>query len=549
MGWGDPWTAAGSRFALPAPLLRAVAQQESGMRPGAVSPRGATGLMQVMPATFAEVARKHGIPGAVTDPASNVMAGAGYLRDMLDKYQNPAIALAAYNAGPGRVDEWIAGGWDGSIDGIPFAETKNYVSKLLPTVTGLLASPTVDVAPRPDPKPLQPTPAAPPAPAPSRGATMPRDDQMGGLLDMADPTTEGLLGLGTTLLAGSGYSKTPVTLGQALGAAGEAGMAGYQKARQGNLQRLLQGAQLSKLFREQARQDKIDAMLTGEGGDGAGGLFEGLPPEVRRSLSLLPPDKIGPALVEIRKKMAFPDTGLTPIYGTDKDGNVVAYQTSTTGTAVPVRIPEGARLLPPTKTVDTGTGFVSVGPGGQTMGPVIGKDIVGRETQEAVGKAEGQQIVDAPKALRTADQSIAAVDAVLNDKALDSGTGWGSYLNFIPGSAGRAFQARVDQIKGQAFLSAFGELKGGGAITEVEGQKATQAIARLDTAQSAGDFRAALSDLKDVLKSARDRAAAKVPGTQQAAPSTGAPPTAAGGGGAQPRLRFNPQTGDLEPVP
>jgi hypothetical protein len=538
MAWGDPWTTAGSRFALPADVLRAVAQQESGMRPGAVSPRGAVGYMQVMPGTFGDMARKYGISGSPADPGANIMAGAGYLREMLDRYKNPAVALAAYNAGPGRVDEWVAGGWDGSIDTIPFAETKNYVSKLLPTVTGLLASPTIDVAPRPDPKPLQTPAAAPPAPAPTRGAPMPRDET-GGLLDMADPMTEGLLGLGTTLLANSGYSKTPVTLGQALGAAGEAGLQGYQKARTGNLQRLVQGAQLSKLFREQARQDRIDQML------GDGSLTEGIPDEVRRAIALLPPEEQGKALVDWRRRQAMPDRGLTPFYATDADGNVAAFQLSGAGGAEEVRLPPGLRPAPVTRSVDTGTGTVQVGPGGVPVGPPIRRDIAGAKVEEARGEAEGQQIVDAPKALRTADTALGQLNEVLQHPGMKTGTGWGSLLNWMPASQGLDFQERVDQLKGGAFLEAFQNLKGGGAITQIEGDKATAAVARLNTAKDEASFRAALNELRELLQTARTRAAAKIPGGAQ---QPAAPP-AAGGDAPKVRMRWNPETLELEDVP
>jgi hypothetical protein len=108
------------------PLLASVARQESGFNPSAQSGAGATGLFQTMPETAAEL----GIQD-MTNPYQSAMGGAKYLAQQLQKYGgNVNKALAAYNTGPGNVDSWISNGWDGSPDGIPFEETRNYVRNI-----------------------------------------------------------------------------------------------------------------------------------------------------------------------------------------------------------------------------------------------------------------------------------------------------------------------------------------------------------------------------------------------------------------------------------
>jgi soluble lytic murein transglycosylase-like protein len=102
-----------------ADLVRAVVQVESAFNPRAKSPKGALGLMQLMPAT----ARLYSVMDAF-NPAENIRGGVAYLRSLLDRYQNnEELALAAYNAGPGAVDKY-------SQQVPPYRETKNYVKQI-----------------------------------------------------------------------------------------------------------------------------------------------------------------------------------------------------------------------------------------------------------------------------------------------------------------------------------------------------------------------------------------------------------------------------------
>ena len=110
---------AAQKEGLEADLLRAVAEQESGFRACAVSPKGAMGLMQLMPATAQEL----GVHDPF-DPQENLLSGAHFLKQLLTRFGgNAALALGAYNAGAGRVEE--AGG----VPEIP--ETIRYVRQIL----------------------------------------------------------------------------------------------------------------------------------------------------------------------------------------------------------------------------------------------------------------------------------------------------------------------------------------------------------------------------------------------------------------------------------
>ena len=122
----------------------AIARQESGFNPRAISSAKAQGLMQVMPATAKLVAKKNGVafdPKRLLEPVYNVQIGSAELGDVLDAYRGSYIlAFVAYNAGRGRVREWIERFGDPRdpkvdpvdwVERIPFSETRNYVQRVM----------------------------------------------------------------------------------------------------------------------------------------------------------------------------------------------------------------------------------------------------------------------------------------------------------------------------------------------------------------------------------------------------------------------------------
>ncbi|WP_298193130.1 lytic transglycosylase domain-containing protein [Novosphingobium sp.] len=129
-------TEAAQRFGIPEAWIWAVMRVESNGDPRAISRVGALGLMQLMPATWATMTMRYGLGDNAWDARANILGGAAYLREMVDRYGDLSAALAAYNAGPGRVDDWRTRG-----RALP-AETIAYVAKIAPMVgTSAVAAP------------------------------------------------------------------------------------------------------------------------------------------------------------------------------------------------------------------------------------------------------------------------------------------------------------------------------------------------------------------------------------------------------------------------
>ena len=120
-------TEASRRFGIPVAWLNAVIQAESGGDMHALSPKGAMGLMQIMPDTWADLRTRYHLGANPYRPCDNIMAGAAYLRELLDRYGTAGF-LAAYNAGPARWVAHLAAG-----ERLP-AQTYAYLARLKPAV-------------------------------------------------------------------------------------------------------------------------------------------------------------------------------------------------------------------------------------------------------------------------------------------------------------------------------------------------------------------------------------------------------------------------------
>jgi D-alanyl-D-alanine carboxypeptidase len=129
----DPWKPyiqeASARYKVPERWIREVMRQESGGQEQVTSSAGAMGLMQVMPDTYDGLRRRYGLGSDPFEPHDNIMAGTAYIREMYDRFGAPGF-LAAYNAGPNRLDSYLGGG--GPLPD----ETVNYVASIAPRIAG-----------------------------------------------------------------------------------------------------------------------------------------------------------------------------------------------------------------------------------------------------------------------------------------------------------------------------------------------------------------------------------------------------------------------------
>jgi cell division protein FtsN len=132
--WGPYIRIAARRFDVPERWIREVMQAESGGQEYVsgqltVSPAGAMGLMQLEPETYEEMAARYGLDGDPFNPYDNIMAGTAYIHEMYEVYGSPGF-LAAYDAGPGRLDSYMSGNRP-----LP-NETKNYIAMIAPEIQG-----------------------------------------------------------------------------------------------------------------------------------------------------------------------------------------------------------------------------------------------------------------------------------------------------------------------------------------------------------------------------------------------------------------------------
>jgi hypothetical protein len=142
------------------------------------------------------------------------------------------------------------------------------------------------------------------------------------------------------------------------------------------------------------------------------------------------------------------------------------------------------------------------------------------EAAKITAGAAAEAEVAAPADMAAADKALAEIEDIKSHPGLDIGTGASAFGNVIPGTSGYDFQNRVNQVKSGAFLTAIDQMRGMGSLSNAEGQTATAAVNRMDTATSKEEFLSALADYEAVIKAGRDRAQKRLKPTAGQAKNT-----------------------------
>lgn len=211
-----------------------------------------------------------------------------------------------------------------------------------------------------------------------------------------------------------------------------------------------------------------------------------------------------------------------------EDGSYYTIQFGSDGQKIvaPVEAKPGQPLRPAKGVMQVGDELMDKGDGRTVRN--VAPQIANKEAVEEVGKLRGRSEADLPRMIDNAAQALDVIDQIRKHPGKYYGTGaiLGN-LPAIPGTPQAGFVDLVDQAKGKTFLEAFNSLKGGGQITEAEGKKAEQAIARLNRARSQEDFDKALADLEQVIQAGAIRgyrAAGQKPQPVQPSPGGGSIP-------------------------
>ncbi|AWI60345.1 hypothetical protein [Sinorhizobium fredii] len=317
--------------------------------------------------------------------------------------------------------------------------------------------------------------------------------------------SRGLLMAGASMMAAGGPSRDPTNLLGVIGHGIAGGVKGYDGTLSGNqelaTQRLQNQAAQIKL---QGSQDFRKQMADWQQKWGDKG---NTPEALNELMGIYAAAGDADGARAIQKELVDAETkkfGVSPIWGTDKDGNPVIGQLSDDGTFHTVDT-GGFSPTSGTKQIDTGTEIITVD---SKTGDVISrtpKDVAGEASQNAAGKVQGETAANLPKVEGAASEMLASIDSLSNDPYLDSMVGSIDARTPDWTSDAARVRSKMDQLGGQTFLQAFNSLRGAGAITEQEGAKAQDAIARLNRAQDEHDYREALNELRGVVQRGVDR--------------------------------------------
>jgi hypothetical protein len=188
------------------------------------------------------------------------------------------------------------------------------------------------------------------------------------------------------------------------------------------------------------------------------------------------------------------------------DGTTGLAITGSKGSVKEISAGEGFEFLPKTRTFNAGTDQVTIDIiTGQEVSRVP-IDLAGAEKAKVEGEFEGKMVVSAPEGVRSGEDALTLINSIKNDPYKWWGTGLTSAANTTRGSPTYAFQKKVDQARSGAFLTAIEKLRGMGALSNAEGQTATDAVTRIDTGMRPEQFDQALKDYEDIVRRGYERA-------------------------------------------
>lgn len=273
-------------------------------------------------------------------------------------------------------------------------------------------------------------------------------DQSMGLLGGMSPQREALLQMGLAMLTNSGPSAQPKSFGQILGQGGMAGLDSYNKGRQIAIQNAMAKRQMARQDRDEARSDRrleLDEMRLGMGSDDPASVAT-----YKYYTSLDTPEQKADFMNLLRGGKVVDVGGVPHLIGADNK-------------AIPL------------STLDE---------------EVTGKEAVAAAGSrgQAVGGAQGEAIAELPAAELEVEKFTSLIDNVITHPGLPGVVGVPNLEELVPGSDEANFKALLEQVEGGAFLQAVESLRGGGQISEIEGQKAAQAIIRAQKSQSEDEF-------------------------------------------------------------
>lgn len=291
----------------------------------------------------------------------------------------------------------------------------------------------------------------------------------------------------------------------------------------------------NKAREDEQRQRQAEALKAAEANPDLGRV---LTPEVRASLAALSPDQRAAKIAEYADPMkraqldiqrqqaqrqAADQYGKQGTVVQDKDGTFYSVQFGSNGQKIVQPLQFNGSGLAPSKGVGiAGDAMYDKATGADVRS--VGSNIAGAAAAKEIGEAQGKATVDAPRINDNASQMLDTIKKAREHPGREMGTG--PVAGRLPALGGdqAGFVALMNQIQGKTFLEAFNSLRGGGQITEAEGKKATDALARLDRVQNKRDFDLALKDLEAVVKAGQARAQnGQRPTASQAAPQQAGP--------------------------